>query len=151
LAQLGAHMPASTTSHILLGGLVASRFGLWLFDLAVSQMLQDWVPAEDIGKLPAKAFKAFAITCYTWPHWKQLLALHQCSMRVHGLALMLHKASVLCLVSIFPGQCNPEQQPFATCHVECKACHDKLVFLSVLISCFRRSATRAALHAIQAC
>jgi len=55
-------MPASTTSHILLGGVVASRFGLWLFDLAVSQMLQDWVPAEDIGTLPAKAVTAFAIT-----------------------------------------------------------------------------------------
>ncbi|KAL0018471.1 hypothetical protein WJX77_004008 [Trebouxia sp. C0004] len=49
LTQLGAHLPASTISHVLLGGLVASRFGLWLFDLSVSQMLQEWVPAEDIG------------------------------------------------------------------------------------------------------
>ncbi len=82
LAQLGAHMPASTTSHILLGGLVASRFGLWLFDLAVSQILQEWVPAEDVGTLPAKAVKAFAITCYMWPHWKQRLALHVLSMHL---------------------------------------------------------------------
>lgn len=53
LTQLGARLPASTTSHVLLGGLVSSRFGLWLFDLSVSQMLQEWVPAEDIGKLTA--------------------------------------------------------------------------------------------------
>lgn len=51
LTQLGARLPASTTSHVLLGGLVASRFGLWLFDLSVSQMLQEWVPAEDVGEL----------------------------------------------------------------------------------------------------
>ena len=144
-------MLASTTSHILLGGLVASRFGRWWFDLAVSQMLQDWVPAEDIGKLPAKAFKAFAITCYTWPHWKQLLALHQCSMPVHGLALMLHRASVLCLV----WTCNPEQQPFVThamwsvMHVMFSKIEKK--FLSVLISYLRRSVTRATLHATQVC
>jgi iron-regulated transporter 1 len=53
LTQLGARLPASTTSHVLLGGLVASRFGLWLFDLSVSQMLQEWVPAEDIGRFTA--------------------------------------------------------------------------------------------------
>lgn len=50
LGQLGARLPASTIAHLLLGGLVASRFGLWLFDLAVSQMLQEWVRDEDIGK-----------------------------------------------------------------------------------------------------
>ena len=51
LTQLGARLPASTTYHVLLAGLVASRFGLWLFDLSVSQMLQEWVPAEDVGEL----------------------------------------------------------------------------------------------------
>ena len=50
LGQLGARLPASTISHVLLGGLVASRFGLWLFDLSVSQMLQEWIPDEDIGE-----------------------------------------------------------------------------------------------------
>ena len=50
LTQLGARLPESTTSNILLMGLVASRFGLWLFDLSVSQMLQEWIPAEDIGE-----------------------------------------------------------------------------------------------------
>lgn len=51
LTQLGARLPESTTSNILLTGLVASRFGLWLFDLSVSQMLQEWIPAADIGEL----------------------------------------------------------------------------------------------------
>ena len=50
LTQLGARLPESTTSHILLMGLVASRFGLWLFDLSVSQMLQEWIPADDLGE-----------------------------------------------------------------------------------------------------
>jgi len=58
-----------------------------------------------------------------WPHWQQLLALHILSMPVHGLALMLYRASVLRLFNVFPGQCNPEQQPFATCHVGCNACY----------------------------
>ena len=31
-------------AHVLAAGLVASRFGLWAFDLAVSQMLQERVP-----------------------------------------------------------------------------------------------------------
>ena len=50
LTQLGARLPESSTSHTLLAGLVASRFGLWLFDLSVSQMLQEWIPASDIGR-----------------------------------------------------------------------------------------------------
>lgn len=36
-------------SHVLAAGLVASRFGLWAFDLAVSQMLQERVPLEQLG------------------------------------------------------------------------------------------------------
>lgn len=55
LTQLGAQIPESSTTHVLLGGLVASRFGLWLFDLAVSQMLQEWVADEELGKLPTAA------------------------------------------------------------------------------------------------
>lgn len=51
LTQLGARIPEASTTHVLLGGLVASRFGLWLFDLAVSQMLQEWVTPEELGKL----------------------------------------------------------------------------------------------------
>lgn len=51
LTQLGARIPESSTTHVLLGGLVASRFGLWLFDLAVSQMLQEWIDTEELGEL----------------------------------------------------------------------------------------------------
>ena len=36
-------------AHVLAAGLVASRFGLWSFDLAVSQMLQERVPNEQLG------------------------------------------------------------------------------------------------------
>ena len=36
--------------HALAGGLVASRFGLWAFDLAASQMLQERVPSEQLGE-----------------------------------------------------------------------------------------------------
>ena len=43
---------------MLLGGLVASRFGLWLFDLAVSQMLQEWVTPEELGKLLSQAVQS---------------------------------------------------------------------------------------------
>ena len=50
LTHLGARLPESTTSQALLMGLVASRFGLWLFDLSVSQMLQECIPGGDIGK-----------------------------------------------------------------------------------------------------
>ncbi len=35
--------------HVLAAGLVASRFGLWAFDLAVLQMLQEMVPNEQLG------------------------------------------------------------------------------------------------------
>ena len=150
-AQLGAHLLASTTSHILLGGLVASRFGLWLFDLAVSQMLQDWVPAEDIGKLPAKAVKS---VCHPMLHVVSLEAAACIAPMQHACARPgIDPAQSFCLVpcQCFSGQCNPEQQPFGACHVECNACHRRLIFLSVLISCFCMSFTRATLHAIQAC
>lgn len=58
LTQLGARIPQSSTSHVLLVGLIASRFGLWLFDLAVSQMLQEWIPEDELGRLPCAASKA---------------------------------------------------------------------------------------------
>jgi hypothetical protein len=44
--------------HVLAAGLVASRFGLWAFDLAVSQMLQERVLNEQLGgplRCPASA------------------------------------------------------------------------------------------------
>lgn len=36
--------------YVLLSGLVASRFGLWLFDLAVSQLQQELVPDNELGE-----------------------------------------------------------------------------------------------------
>lgn len=36
--------------YVLLMGLVASRFGLWLFDLAVTQLQQELVPATELGE-----------------------------------------------------------------------------------------------------
>jgi hypothetical protein len=42
---------AGAATHALAAGLVASRFGLWTFDLAVSQMLQERVPAHEIGAM----------------------------------------------------------------------------------------------------
>ena len=43
-------------AHVLAAGLVASRFGLWSFDLAVSQMLQERVPNELLG-MPSCAYE----------------------------------------------------------------------------------------------
>ncbi len=36
--------------HVLSAGLMSSRFGLWTFDLAVGQMLQERVPNEQLGE-----------------------------------------------------------------------------------------------------
>ncbi len=51
VAQMGGRMSVSVVDHVLLAGLVASRFGLWLFDLSVCQMLQEWVATEELGML----------------------------------------------------------------------------------------------------
>lgn len=37
--------------HHTLGGLVASRFGLWAFDLSVSQAMQEQVAAHQLGQV----------------------------------------------------------------------------------------------------
>lgn len=55
--------------HILAVCLVWSRLGLWTFDLAVSQMLQERVPAQEIGAhMPAHAAQPLLSTvprsCY---------------------------------------------------------------------------------------
>lgn len=47
---LSSALARSAGMHALAGGLVASRFGLWAFDLAVSQMLQERVPSEQLGE-----------------------------------------------------------------------------------------------------
>ena len=38
-------------TYALLGGLIVSRFGLWTVDLAVSQLLQEWVADDELGAL----------------------------------------------------------------------------------------------------
>lgn len=43
-------MPSNAlVTYSLLGGLIISRFGLWTFDLAVSQLLQEWVADGELG------------------------------------------------------------------------------------------------------
>lgn len=36
-------------THALVGGIIVSRFGLWLFDLCVSQIMQEAIPAHELG------------------------------------------------------------------------------------------------------
>lgn len=48
-APSGDGLPAHLL-YILLSGLVASRFGLWLFDLAVTQLQQELVPETGLGE-----------------------------------------------------------------------------------------------------
>ena len=45
----GWSVPAVATTSALVGALVVSRFGLWTFDLAVSQLLQERVPDAELG------------------------------------------------------------------------------------------------------
>lgn len=44
-----AVVSASAVTHFLVGGIVASRLGLWLFDLCVGQLLQEEVSANELG------------------------------------------------------------------------------------------------------
>ena len=50
LSLVGTRVAPASTTHILVGGLVASRFGLWTFDLCVTQLLQEWVLNEELGE-----------------------------------------------------------------------------------------------------
>jgi iron-regulated transporter 1 len=45
----GWRVPTPATTYTLVGGLIVSRFGLWTFDLAVAQMLQERVPDGELG------------------------------------------------------------------------------------------------------
>lgn len=42
-------VPVAT--HVLVSGVAASRWGLWTFDLAVSQLLQERVPDDQLSTL----------------------------------------------------------------------------------------------------
>ena len=50
LSLAGTRVAPASATHILVGGLVASRFGLWTFDLCVTQLLQEWVLTQALGK-----------------------------------------------------------------------------------------------------
>ena len=43
-------LPDALVTHFLVGGLVLSRLGLWLFDLCVNQLLQEEVSPNQLGK-----------------------------------------------------------------------------------------------------
>ena len=45
----GWQVPTAATTYTLVGGLIVSRFGLWTFDLAVVQLLQERVPDGELG------------------------------------------------------------------------------------------------------
>jgi hypothetical protein len=59
--------------YVLLSGLVASRFGLWLFDLAVTQLQQELVLESQLGECgPATALTGTArYHCRCWCGWTQ--------------------------------------------------------------------------------
>jgi iron-regulated transporter 1 len=54
-AAAGAPLGAGLVTHALVGGLVLSRFGLWSFDLAVNQLIQEVTPSPMLGELAAHA------------------------------------------------------------------------------------------------
>jgi Ferroportin1 (FPN1) len=57
LDDWGWRFSAEAVTYAVVLGLVASRFGLWLFDLAVNQMLQEWVADADMGALGCACVK----------------------------------------------------------------------------------------------
>ena len=50
LSLVGTRIASAAATHILVGGLVASRFGLWTFDLCMTQLLQEWVLTQELGE-----------------------------------------------------------------------------------------------------
>jgi iron-regulated transporter 1 len=51
LKYVGMDVSMQITSVVLMSGLALSRFGLWLFDLACNQIIQDEAPRELLGKI----------------------------------------------------------------------------------------------------
>lgn len=56
-----ARGPSIAAARVLLAALAASRAGLWLFDLAVGQMLQERVAPQELGGPEFQGFKELAI------------------------------------------------------------------------------------------
>ena len=48
--QLQEGAPSLVLVRLLIGGVVASRSGLWLFDLAVTQLVQEQVAQHELGE-----------------------------------------------------------------------------------------------------
>ena len=63
LSLVGTRVAPTSTTHILVGGLVASRFGLWTFDLCVTQMLQEWVSNQELGESGVGVFQHHKVYC----------------------------------------------------------------------------------------
>ena len=51
LKYIGIDVSMQVTSIVLMSGLALSRFGLWLFDLACNQIIQDEAPRDLLGKI----------------------------------------------------------------------------------------------------
>ncbi len=49
VGALGARVEGQVAMHVLVSGVAASRWGLWTFDLAVSQLLQERVPDSELS------------------------------------------------------------------------------------------------------
>ena len=49
VVAVSASVQSAAATHVLAAGLVASRFGLWTFDLCVSQLLQECVASQELG------------------------------------------------------------------------------------------------------
>jgi hypothetical protein len=57
----GSSPPKLAFVRMLIGGVVASRTGLWIFDLAVTQLVQEHVDAGELGE---PKFKLFLLQSY---------------------------------------------------------------------------------------
>ena len=67
--------PDTLITHALVGGLIVSRFGLWLFDLCVSQLLQDEIISKELGKrFILHVVLTFLLKCISTSESAQFLA-----------------------------------------------------------------------------
>ena len=71
LAMLGVAVEPGLSQHILVAGLVASRFGLWLFGLVVSQLLQERVEPTQLGAL--SMYFCGVVDIIMWPPSQRIL------------------------------------------------------------------------------
>lgn len=53
-------IPNVVVTYAVVSGVVLSRFGLWLFDMAVNQLLQEWVPDDELGASKSKILMLLA-------------------------------------------------------------------------------------------